>query len=235
VSLAAPPACSPAYGNSAARCRGGQYRYLRRECGSRPCWARASCVLPRGPLGRILARQVVESHIDCANIHTFRPSIRHGLGILPSATRRSNSVAEMPQYMAASSRESPRRGTGRTCASGALTVVRPRFYYAGGCLDAVGSPSTHALPPSAGPRPSWRRRGTQARLPRRAATAFRGRPGQLTGLCNAYFDHCVFGINQFAYPEPRVLNAADRGGSSRQATKKPSCACTILLHQRRRE
>ena len=41
----------------------------------------------------------------------------------PSATKRSNSVAETPQYMAASSRERPRRGTGLTCESGAVIAL----------------------------------------------------------------------------------------------------------------
>ena len=45
---------------------------------------------------------------------TLRPSILTGPGIRPSATSSSNFPAETPTYIAASSRESPRRGTGRT-------------------------------------------------------------------------------------------------------------------------
>jgi hypothetical protein len=46
--------------------------------------------------------------------HTLRASILTGAGILPSATISSNLAAEIPMYIAASSRERPRRGTGRT-------------------------------------------------------------------------------------------------------------------------
>ena len=59
--------------------------------------------------------------------HTFRPLIRRARGIRPSVTSRSNNVDETPQYMAASSRESPRRGTGLICARGALTCIRAYF------------------------------------------------------------------------------------------------------------
>src|SRR5215471_6550259 len=66
---------------------------------------------------------------------TFRPSIRFGEGIRPSATIRSNLVGEMPMYIAASSRESPRRGMGRTA---------ERFVERD--IDAVTLPSWGARP-----------------------------------------------------------------------------------------
>src|ERR1700730_17421336 len=44
---------------------------------------------------------------------TLRASICTGPGILPSATISSNFAAEMPMYIAASSRDKPRRGSGR--------------------------------------------------------------------------------------------------------------------------
>ena len=45
--------------------------------------------------------------------HTLRASILTAAGILPSVTISSNLAAEIPMYIAASSRERPRRGTGR--------------------------------------------------------------------------------------------------------------------------
>src|SRR5262249_20463159 len=45
--------------------------------------------------------------------HTLRASILTGAGILPSATISSNFAAETPMYIAASSRDRPRRGSGR--------------------------------------------------------------------------------------------------------------------------
>src|SRR6516165_11698638 len=44
---------------------------------------------------------------------TLRASILTGVGILPSATISSNFAAETPMYIAASSRDRPRRGSGR--------------------------------------------------------------------------------------------------------------------------
>ena len=46
--------------------------------------------------------------------HTFRPSMRFGAGIRRSRTSSSNLLAEMPTYTAASPRDRPRRGIGRT-------------------------------------------------------------------------------------------------------------------------
>jgi hypothetical protein len=43
----------------------------------------------------------------------LRPSTLTGAGILPSATISANFAAEMPMYIAASSRDKPRRGSGR--------------------------------------------------------------------------------------------------------------------------
>src|SRR5690242_15961451 len=47
----------------------------------------------------------------------FRVSIRLGRGIRPSRTNSSNLLADMPRYIAASSRDNPRRGIGRTAES----------------------------------------------------------------------------------------------------------------------
>src|SRR5262249_17725640 len=44
---------------------------------------------------------------------TLRPSMRRGPGIRPYNTNWSNLAGEMPMYIAASSRDRPRRGTGR--------------------------------------------------------------------------------------------------------------------------
>src|SRR5262249_5588368 len=55
--------------------------------------------------------------------HTLRASIRFGPGIRPSRTSSSNLVAEIPMYIAASSRERPRRGMGRTQDSTAERVM----------------------------------------------------------------------------------------------------------------
>jgi hypothetical protein len=58
--------------------------------------------------------------------HTLRPSMRRGPGIRPSFTKRSNTVADTPQYIAASSRESPRRGIGLVCDSAAVITPPER-------------------------------------------------------------------------------------------------------------
>jgi hypothetical protein len=50
----------------------------------------------------------------------------------------------MPQNIAASSRERPRRGTGLTCVRGALTFIRPYF-------SPLGTPSPMPAPPEVSP------------------------------------------------------------------------------------
>src|SRR5262245_33590049 len=57
----------------------------------------------------------------------LRASILIGAGILPSATISSNLAAEIPMYIAASSRDRPRRGSGRI-SERARAMVRKSAY-----------------------------------------------------------------------------------------------------------
>src|SRR6516164_2579576 len=58
---------------------------------------------------------------------TLRASIRTGPGILPSATISSNFAAETPMYIAASSRDRPRRGSGRTSESARVMAGKSAY------------------------------------------------------------------------------------------------------------
>ena len=53
-------------------------------------------------------------HLDREHPTPFDRQCASGPGIRPSRTSSSNLLAEMPMYIAASSRERPRRGIGRT-------------------------------------------------------------------------------------------------------------------------
>src|SRR5262249_53127012 len=55
--------------------------------------------------------------------HILRASILTGAGILPSATISSNFAAEIPMYIAASSRDKPRRGSGRISERGRVICL----------------------------------------------------------------------------------------------------------------
>jgi hypothetical protein len=67
--------------------------------------------------------------------HTFRPSILTGAGMRPSATSSSNFVAETPIYIADSSRDRPRRGTGLISESARTVIVTRPLRPAAGRLD----------------------------------------------------------------------------------------------------
>jgi hypothetical protein len=117
--------------------------------------------------------------------------------------------------MAASSRESPRRGTVRTCASGALTFVRPRLYPAGS-LPGVRSSGGRAPPPAVGPRPSSSRQGTPTRRPRQVATVVPDQPDNVMGLCNAYLT---------------IQKCGDRPPEAKSAAATPK-SCFFVAHRR---
>src|SRR5262249_54736201 len=134
--------------------------------------------------------------------HTLRVSIFTGAGIRPSMTIWSNFVALIPMYIAASSRERPRRGTGR--ASERARVTAHPYH-----LDCRQADRARACDPCGTPRQrrcaGWPPRLSSARP-----------PGDLAGAKSGRWRHSA--TNADKWPPAAVAPDAvqkDRAASSR--------------------